>query len=30
MYLPGYYDDPIAGYWHLLNAVTLWDVAVER
>jgi glycine cleavage system aminomethyltransferase T len=30
MYLPGYYDDPIAEYWHLLHAVTLWDVAVER
>src|SRR5205807_562676 len=30
MYLPGYYDDPIAEYWHLLNHVTLWDVAVER
>jgi glycine cleavage system aminomethyltransferase T len=30
MYLPGYYDDPITEYWQLLNAVTLWDVAVER
>ena len=30
MYLPGYYDDPIVEYWHLLNHVTLWDVAVER
>jgi glycine cleavage system aminomethyltransferase T len=30
MYLPAYYDDPIVEYWHLLNAVTLWDVAVER
>ncbi len=24
------YDDFEAEYWHLLNAVTLWDVAVER
>jgi aminomethyltransferase len=30
MYLPGYYDDPITEYWHLLNHVTVWDVAVER
>ncbi len=30
MYLPGYYDDPEAEYWALLNDVTLWDVAVER
>jgi glycine cleavage system aminomethyltransferase T len=30
MYLPGYYDDPVTEYWHLLNHVTLWDVAVER
>ena len=30
MYLPAYYDDPITEYWHLLNQVTLWDVAVER
>jgi glycine cleavage system aminomethyltransferase T len=30
MLIPGFYDDPIAEYWHLLNAVTLWDVAVER
>jgi aminomethyltransferase len=29
-YLPGYYDDPIVEYWHLLNAVTVWDVGVER
>jgi aminomethyltransferase len=29
-YLPGYYDDPIVEYWHLLNAVTMWDVGVER
>jgi glycine cleavage system aminomethyltransferase T len=30
MYLPAYFDDPIGEYWHLLNHVTLWDVAVER
>jgi len=30
MYLPGYYDDPVTEYWHLLNHVTLWDVAVEH
>ena len=30
MYLPAYFDDPITEYWHLLNQVTLWDVAVER
>jgi len=29
-YLPGYYDDPIAEYWHLLEHVTIWDVGVER
>ncbi len=29
-YLPGYYDDPIVEYWHLLQAVTIWDgVAVN-
>src|SRR3954449_2641062 len=30
MYLPGFYADPIEEYWHLLTAVTIWDVAVER
>jgi aminomethyltransferase len=30
MYLPAYYDDPIAEYWALVNDVTLWDVGVER
>ena len=30
MFLPNYYDDPVAEYWHLLNHVTVWDVAVER
>jgi aminomethyltransferase len=29
-YLPGYFDDPITEYWHLLNHVTIWDVGVER
>src|SRR5438552_1068486 len=29
-YLPGYYDDPIVEYWHLLKKVTVWDVGVER
>jgi len=29
-YLPGYYDDPITEYWHLLQKVTIWDVGVER
>jgi glycine cleavage system aminomethyltransferase T len=30
MYLPGYYDDPETEYWALNNAVTVWDVGVER
>ena len=30
MYIPRYYDDPVAEYWHLLNHVTIWDVSVER
>lgn len=30
MYLPAYYDDPEAEYWALSNAVTMWDVGVER
>ena len=29
-YLPAYYDEPVNEYWHLLNAVTIWDVGVER
>lgn len=29
-FLPSYYDDPVAEYWHLLRHVALWDVAVER
>jgi glycine cleavage system aminomethyltransferase T len=30
MYLPGYYDDPETEYKLLSEAVTLWDVGVER
>jgi glycine cleavage system aminomethyltransferase T len=30
MYLPGYYDDPVNEYWHLLEHVTLWDVGAEH
>lgn len=30
MFLPSYYDDPVAEYWHLLEHVALWDVSVER
>jgi glycine cleavage system aminomethyltransferase T len=29
-YHPRHYGDPVEEYWHLLNGVTLWDVAVER
>jgi len=29
-YLPSYYQDPVVEYWHLLEHVTLWDVAVEH
>ena len=29
-YHPRHYDDINAEYWKLVNAVTLWDVAVER
>jgi glycine cleavage system aminomethyltransferase T len=29
-YHPRHYGDPIGEYWHLLKAVTLWDVGVER
>jgi glycine cleavage system aminomethyltransferase T len=29
-YLPGYFDDPVTEYWHLLRHVTIWDVGVER
>jgi aminomethyltransferase len=30
MLIPTFYDDDEDEYWHLLNHVTLWDVAVER
>jgi aminomethyltransferase len=30
MLIPTLYDDDETEYWHLLNHVTLWDVAVER
>ena len=30
MLIPTLYDDDVTEYWHLLNKVTLWDVAVER
>lgn len=30
MYLPLYYEDPVADYWRLVRDVTLWDVACER
>lgn len=30
MLMPIFYDTPEADYWHLINNVTLWDVAVER
>lgn len=30
MLFPIRYDDFVAEYWHLLEHVTLWDVAVER
>ena len=30
MLIPTLYDDDVEEYWHLVNHVTLWDVAVER
>ena len=30
MLIPTLYDDDVKEYWHLLNHVSLWDVAVER
>src|SRR5262249_50999412 len=30
MLIPTLYDDDVKEYWHLLERVTLWDVAVER
>jgi glycine cleavage system aminomethyltransferase T len=29
-YHPRHYGDPVEEYWHLINAVTMWDVGVER
>jgi glycine cleavage system aminomethyltransferase T len=29
-YHPRHYGDPVGEYWHLVNAVTLWDVGVEK
>ena len=30
MLIPTLYDDDVAEYWHLVDHLTLWDVAVER
>lgn len=30
MYMPLWYDSPVADFWHLVNDVTIWDVSVER
>ncbi len=30
MYLPAFYQDAVVEYWHLLEHVTIWDVAVEH
>jgi glycine cleavage system aminomethyltransferase T len=30
MLIPTLYDDDVQEYWHLVEKVTLWDVAVER
>ena len=30
MLIPTLYDDDVKEYWHLVEHVTLWDVAVER
>ncbi len=30
MLIPTLYDDDVKEYWHLVEKVTLWDVAVER
>ncbi len=30
MYMPLFYQDPVADYWKLINDVTLWDVACQR
>lgn len=30
MYMPQTYENPVTDYWHLVDDVTLWDVACER
>ncbi len=30
MLMPIYYESPEADYWHLMNNVSMWDVAAER
>src|SRR2546426_9793331 len=30
MYIPSNFADPVEEYWHLVNAVTIWDVGCER
>ncbi len=30
MLMPIFYDSPEADYWHLMNNVSMWDVAAER
>ena len=30
MYMPLYYESPVADFWALVRHVTVWDVAVER
>jgi glycine cleavage system aminomethyltransferase T len=30
MLIPGWYSDFVDEYWHIVNHVALWDVAVER
>ncbi len=30
MFMPLYYESPVADFWRLVNDVTLWDVAGER
>ncbi|MDJ0951188.1 MAG: glycine cleavage T C-terminal barrel domain-containing protein [Alphaproteobacteria bacterium] len=30
MYLPVYYESPVADFWRLVNDVAVWDVAAQR
>ncbi len=30
MYIPLYYEDPVADYWHLVNGVAVSDIACEQ